>query len=46
MKILVETDSGELIEEVTADSRGRVTLGSDYANETVSLAIVERVDDD
>jgi len=42
MEVLVKTDSDELIEEVTADSRGRITLGSDYANETVSVAVVER----
>lgn len=43
--MLVETDSDELHEEITADSRGRVTLGSEYAGETVSVAVVERESD-
>lgn len=42
MKILVESDSDELHEDVTADSRGRITLGAAYAGETVSVAVVER----
>jgi len=46
MRILIESDSDELHEEVTADSRGRITLGSEYAGETVSVAVVEREDED
>lgn len=42
MRILVETDSDELHEQLRADSRGRITLGSDYAGETVSVAVVDR----
>lgn len=44
MKILVETDDDELVKDVKADGRGRVTLGSEYAGETVSVAVVERED--
>lgn len=42
MKILVETDDDELVKDVTADGRGRITLGSEYAGEVVSVAVVER----
>jgi hypothetical protein len=42
MRVLVETDSDELHEQLRADSRGRITLGSDYAGETVSVAVVGR----
>lgn len=41
MEILVTSDSDELHENLKADSRGRVTLGSDYANKTVSVAVVD-----
>ena len=44
MKILIESDSEELHEELKADSRGRITLGSEYAGETVSVAVVNRED--
>jgi len=40
LKILIETDSDELHEELKADSRGRITLGKDYAGEVVSVAVV------
>jgi len=42
--VLVKSDSEEVHEELRADSRGRVTLGSEYAGETVTLAVVERVE--
>jgi len=42
LKVLVETDSDELHEELTADARGRITLGSEYAGEAVSVAVVDR----
>lgn len=45
MRVIVETDSDELHEQLRADSRGRITLGSDYAGETVSVAVVERAAD-
>lgn len=45
MRILIETDSDELHEDIKADSRGRITLGSEYAGETVSVAVVEREDE-
>lgn len=41
MKVLVETDDEEILKELRADSRGRVTLGSEYAGKTVTLAVVE-----
>ena len=44
MKVLIESDSEELHEELKADSRGRITLGSEYADETVSVAVVSRED--
>lgn len=44
MKVLIESDSEELHEELKADSRGRITLGSEYADETVSVAVVNRDD--
>ncbi len=44
MQVLIETDTDEIVEEVTADGRGRITLGSEYAGETVSVAVVERED--
>lgn len=39
MKVYVE--SKEQILEKRADSRGRVTLGSEYANKEVQLAVLE-----
>ena len=39
MKVYVE--SKDEIVEATTDSRGRVTLGSEYANSEVQLAILE-----
>lgn len=44
MKIVV--DSKEQIVEKTTDGRGRITLGSDYANKEVQLAILEVRDPD
>lgn len=42
MKVLVETDDEQIIKNVKADGRGRITLGSEFANETVSVAVVDR----
>ncbi|MFC6906910.1 hypothetical protein [Halalkalicoccus tibetensis] len=39
MKVYVE--SKDQILEKQADSRGRVTLGSEYANRKVQLAVLE-----
>ena len=39
MKVYVE--SKDQIIEKRADSRGRVTLGSEYANKEVQLAVLE-----
>jgi len=34
------------VEEKKADDRGRVTLGAEYANKTVTVAVVEVEDDE
>lgn len=44
MKVYVE--SKDDIVEATTDSRGRLTLGSEYANEQVTIAVLERDRDD
>ena len=33
------------IEELKADGRGRVTLGSEYADKTVTVAVIEVEDE-
>jgi len=40
MKVYVE--SKDEIVEATTDSRGRLTLGSEYANEQVTVAVLKR----
>jgi len=39
-------DLPEEIKELNADSRGRVNLGTDYADKQVRVAIVEVVDEE
>ena len=39
MKIQFEVDGAEQIKTLQADSRGRITIGAEYAGETVSVAI-------
>jgi hypothetical protein len=39
-------DLPDEIKELQADTRGRVNLGTDYADTTVRVAIVEVVDED
>lgn len=39
---MVRTDTNDIVEDVRADDRGRITLGAEYAGETVSVAVVER----
>lgn len=46
MEVLVQTDTDDIKEELTADNRGRVTLGKAFANETVSIAVVDREERD
>lgn len=42
MNVLIESDDGELHEELNIDGRGRVTLGSDYSDaDTISLAVTK-----
>jgi len=44
MKVYVE--SKDAIIETSTDARGRLTLGSDYSNENVTVAILERETDE
>lgn len=44
MPIKIEIEPEELLTR-TADDRGRVTLGSDYANQDVKLLIISDQDD-
>jgi len=44
MKVHVE--SPEDIIEKKADSRGRITLGSEFSGKTVQVAVLEVVDDE
>jgi hypothetical protein len=39
-------DLPDEIKELKADSRGRINIGTDYADQTVRVAIVEVVDDE
>jgi len=41
----VEVGVGDLIERAT-DARGRLTLGSEYADATVTVAVVEVEEED
>ena len=41
----VEVDPLE-IQERAADERGRITIGMEYADETVTVAVIEVEDDD
>jgi len=41
----VEIEVGDLIERAT-DARGRITLGSEYADKTVTVAVVEVQDNE
>jgi hypothetical protein len=41
----VEIEVGDLIERAT-DARGRITLGSEYADKRVTVAVVEANDDE
>lgn len=40
------TDLPNEIKELAADSRGRVCLGTDYADTQVRVAVIETVDGD
>lgn len=41
MSIQIVIDGKERLIEATTDSRGRVTLGSEYGNKDVTLAVVD-----
>lgn len=40
------TVDAKTVEELRADSRGRVNLGTEYANQTVTVAVVEVAEDE
>ncbi len=42
MEVYVETDHENIKSEIKADSRGRITLGKEFAGETVSVAVLEQ----
>lgn len=44
VEIMVKTNTDDLHEGLKTDGRGRVTLGAEYANEAVSIAVVDRDD--
>ena len=41
----IEVSASEIKSEKKADDRGRVTLGSEFAGKTVTVAVVEDEDD-
>jgi hypothetical protein len=41
----VEIEVGDLVERAT-DARGRITLGSEYADKTVTVAVMEVQDNE
>ena len=41
----IEVSASEIKSEKKADNRGRVTLGSDYACKTVTVAVLEVEDE-
>jgi len=41
----IEVSASEIKSDKKADNRGRVTLGSDYAGQTVTVAVLEVEDD-
>lgn len=41
----VEIPASEIKSDKKADDRGRVTLGSDYAGKTVTVAVLEEEED-
>ena len=42
----IEVSASEIKSDKKADNRGRVTLGSDYAGQTVTVAVLEVKDED
>jgi hypothetical protein len=45
-QVLVVDGDVRRIETFEADQRGRINLGSDYADETVRVAVIDSQDDD
>ena len=41
----IEVSASEIKSEKKADNRGRVTLGSDYAGKTVTVAVLDVEDE-
>jgi hypothetical protein len=46
MRVTVDVDTDDIREDRTADSRGRVSLGPEFAGETVTVAVVKPEDDE
>ena len=42
----IQVSASDIKSEKKADDRGRVTLGSEYADETVTVAVLEVEDED
>lgn len=42
----LQIDSKDQIKELKADGRGRITIGSEYADQEVQIAILETEPDD
>ena len=42
----IEVSASEIKSEKKADDRGRVTLGSEHAGKTVTVAVLEEVEDE
>lgn len=40
VEVLVKTDDEQILKDLKADSRGRITLGGEFAGETVAVAVV------
>jgi len=45
-QVLVVDGDVKRIDTFEADDRGRINLGSDYADETVRVAVIDSQDDD
>jgi len=41
MQVEIEVDPDDIVKKKKADDRGRVTLGAEYADKTVRVAVLE-----
>ena len=46
LRMQIEVSASEIKSEKKADDRGRVTLGSEFAGKTVTVAVLEVKDED